>query len=34
MSETESMQRKELFDEFKETVDAQRFPGQKLYSDS
>jgi hypothetical protein len=34
MSETESMQRKELFDEFKEIVDAQRLPGQKLYSDS
>nr|MCM0592552.1 hypothetical protein [Gloeotrichia echinulata DEX184] len=33
MSDTESLQRQELFDEFKKTVDAQRLPGQKLYSD-
>ena len=32
MSDAESLQRQELFEEFKKTVDAQRLPGQKLYS--
>jgi len=34
MSQTESWQRRELFEEFQQTIDAQRLPGQKLYSQS
>lgn len=34
MSQTESLPRKEFFEEFKQTIDAQRLPGQKLYSQS
>jgi hypothetical protein len=34
MSDAESLQRQELFEEFKKTVDEQRLPGQKLYSES
>ncbi|MBD2199025.1 MULTISPECIES: hypothetical protein [Calothrix] len=34
MSDTESLQRQELFERFKKIVDAQRLPGQKLYSES
>jgi hypothetical protein len=33
MSDTESLQRQESFEEFKKIVDAQRPPGQKLYSE-
>ena len=32
MSEEESREREELFEEFKQIIDAQRLPGQKLYS--
>jgi hypothetical protein len=34
MSDAESLERQEFFEEFKKNVDAQRLPGQKLYSDS
>ncbi|XHR84724.1 MAG: hypothetical protein ACFKPT_10730 [Gloeotrichia echinulata GP01] len=34
MSESESSERQELFESFKQTIDAQRLPGQKLYSES
>ncbi|WP_066377104.1 MULTISPECIES: hypothetical protein [unclassified Anabaena] len=34
MSDTESLQRQKFFEEFKKTVDEQRLPGQKLYSES
>ncbi|YAF97654.1 MAG: hypothetical protein AB3A66_08355 [Nodularia sp. CChRGM 3473] len=34
MSEEEAREREELFEEFKQIVDAQRPPGQKLYSQS
>lgn len=34
MSDVESLQRQEFFEEFKKIVDAQRPPGQKLYSES
>ncbi|MEB3182033.1 MAG: hypothetical protein VKL59_23805 [Nostocaceae cyanobacterium] len=34
MSQTESLQRRELFEEFQQTIDAKRLPGQKLYSQS
>lgn len=33
MSEEESRQRQELFEEFKKIIDAERPPGQKLYSE-
>ncbi|MBF2064908.1 MAG: hypothetical protein IGS39_10880 [Calothrix sp. C42_A2020_038] len=33
MSEEESLQRQELFEEFKQIIDAERLPGQKLYSE-
>lgn len=33
MSEEESRQRQELFEEFKQIIDAERRPGQKLYSE-
>lgn len=32
MSPEESRERAELFESFKETIDAERLPGQKLYS--
>jgi len=32
MPQAESMQREELFEDFKQTIDAERLPGQKLYS--
>jgi len=31
MPQAESMQREELFEDFKQTIDADRLPGQKLY---
>jgi Skp family chaperone for outer membrane proteins len=31
MSKEESQQRQELFEEFKQIIDAERLPGQKLY---
>ncbi|MBD2206529.1 hypothetical protein H6G33_30590 [Calothrix sp. FACHB-1219] len=34
MSDAESLQRQEFFERFKKTVDAERLPGQKLYSES
>ncbi|KYC40798.1 hypothetical protein WA1_24550 [Scytonema hofmannii PCC 7110] len=34
MSEEESKEREELFEEFKQRIDALRLPGQKLYSQS
>lgn len=33
ISEAESIQREEIFNDFKQIVDAQRLPGQKLYSE-
>lgn len=33
MSKEESQQRQELFEEFKQIIDAERLPGQKLYSE-
>ncbi len=32
MSEEESKEREELFDKFKQRIDSERLPGQKLYS--
>jgi hypothetical protein len=32
MSEEESKEREELFEEFKQRIDSERLPGQKLYS--
>lgn len=34
MSLEESKEREELFEEFKQRIDASRLPGQKLYSQS
>lgn len=34
MSDAESLQRQEFFEEFKKIVDQERLPGQKLYSES
>jgi hypothetical protein len=34
MSEEESKEREELFEEFKQRIDSERLPGQKLYSQS
>ncbi|MBW4554980.1 MAG: hypothetical protein KME59_03405 [Trichormus sp. ATA11-4-KO1] len=34
MSEEEAREREEFFEEFKQIIDAQRSPGQKLYSQS
>jgi hypothetical protein len=34
MSIPESLDRGQLFDDFKQTIDSQRLPGQKLYTDS
>ncbi len=33
ISETESLQREDLFNDFKQIIDAERLPGQKLYSE-
>jgi hypothetical protein len=33
ISETESLQREDLFNDFKQVIDAERLPGQKLYSE-
>jgi hypothetical protein len=33
MSEEESIERVELFESFKDAIDAERLPGQKLYSE-
>ena len=33
MSQTELMQQEEIFNDFKEIIDAERLPGQKLYSE-
>lgn len=33
MSKEEAQQRRELFEEFKKIIDAERAPGQKLYSE-
>ncbi|HEY9798905.1 MAG TPA: hypothetical protein V6D25_00995 [Leptolyngbyaceae cyanobacterium] len=34
MSDTESLERQQFFEQFKKNIDADRPPGQKLYSDS
>ncbi|MBW4629089.1 MAG: hypothetical protein KME49_27180 [Brasilonema octagenarum HA4186-MV1] len=34
MSEAESLHREEIFENFKQIIDAERFPEQKLYSQS
>ncbi len=34
MSDTESLEQQEFFEQFKKNIDADRPPGQKLYSDS